>query len=138
MISDKIFVSTGGFSFMSPSEIIKLMNENKIFNIELTSGMYERNIKKTIIKKSSFNKLILHNYFPPPKKPMVLNLASKKLHIRKKSLSIIKKSIQLTKMFGGNVISFHGGFKFDIETNLIGKKLKKKKLTKESEAEFFF
>lgn len=135
MISNKIFLSSGGFSSMKPSESIDVINKSKIFNIELSSGIYQNNIRDLIKKKSSLNKLILHNYFPPPKQPIVINLASSDISIRKKSLSIIKKSIDLTKMIGGKVISFHGGFRFDIELGLIGRKLKKKKLIKETEAE---
>ena len=89
MISNKIFLSSGGFSSMKPSESIDVINKSKIFNIELSSGIYQNNIRDLIKEKSSLNKSILHNYFPPPKQPIVINLASSDISIRKKSLSII-------------------------------------------------
>ena len=45
-----IYVSTGGFSKENPFKIIKKLNKNKIFNIELSSGLYSRNFNTKISK----------------------------------------------------------------------------------------
>ena len=91
-----IYVSTGGFSKENPFKIIKKLNKNKIFNIELSSGLYSRNLKTKLSKLKKKNNFLIHNYFPVPKNPFVLNLASLNKSINKKSFNHVKKAIILS------------------------------------------
>jgi sugar phosphate isomerase/epimerase len=117
-----IFVSTGNLitNATNTSKKIKILNNSKIYNIELSSGKYEQNLEKKLMnnKKSTF---LVHNYFPVPKKGFVFNLSSKNVIIQKQSLNLAKKSIRLTRKLGAKYYSFHGGFLVDPKINQLGK-----------------
>ena len=72
----KLFISTGGFKDLTPTQAIKKLNKNNIFNIELSGGKYEKNVGNKILKINNKNNIRTHNYFLYPKKNFVINLAS--------------------------------------------------------------
>ena len=45
-----IYISTGGFKNMTPTESIKYFNKNGINNIELSGGKYEEKIYEKLKK----------------------------------------------------------------------------------------
>jgi len=117
-----IYISSGNLKIKknNTSEIIKILNDNKIYNIELSSGKYDGLIEKKILKNNKSNFLI-HNYFPVPKIGFVFNLSSKNPIIQKKSLNLAKKAIRLSKKLGSKFFSFHGGFLVDPMINRLGR-----------------
>ena len=85
-----ISISTGGYKKLSGLEAIKYLKKNNIFCIELSGGKYLKNqINKITPFKNKLN-LKIHNYFPPPRRPFVINLASNNKMILKKSIDHIK------------------------------------------------
>ena len=64
----KLFISTGGFKDLTPTQAIKKLNKNNIFNIELSGGKYEKNVGNKILRISNKNNIRTHNYFLYPKK----------------------------------------------------------------------
>jgi len=96
-----------------PKKIINVLKEYEkagIKNVELGSVHSYFNINE--LKKFNFNFLI-HNYFPPPKKPFNFNLASQNNSIRKRSLNLAKKAIDLCRQIDSPLYTFHGGFTVD-------------------------
>jgi endonuclease IV len=69
-----------------------------------------------------------HNYFPPPKKHFVLNLASLNDETFQTSFNHLQKVISLSERLGANKFAFHAGFFIDIKLSEIGKKLSKSDL----------
>jgi len=53
---------------------------------------------------------LLHNYFPPPPVPFVLNLASMDSSIRERSLELIENGLRFSSELGAPFFSIHGGF----------------------------
>jgi len=53
---------------------------------------------------------LVHNYFPPPREPFVLNLASPDREIRQRSLDHVRAAIDLTAAVGAPAYSVHAGF----------------------------
>lgn len=53
---------------------------------------------------------LIHNYFPPPAEPFVLNLASPSLQVRQQSLDLVFQALQLTAQLGAPFYSVHAGF----------------------------
>jgi sugar phosphate isomerase/epimerase len=99
---------------------INLLTQKKIFNIELGSNhVWEK--KLNLLKLKKFN-LCVHNYFPVPKKNLVLNLASQNSKIREKSIYHVKKSIIFCKKVCANLYTFHPGFLTDPDGISISKK----------------
>ena len=72
-----IYISTGGFKELSADKTSEKFFENGITEIELSGGVYEPNLIENLSNLINRGiKFQLHNYFPPPEKPFVLNLAS--------------------------------------------------------------
>ncbi len=132
---DKIIsISTGGYKKLSGLEAIKFLKKNNIFCIELSGGKFSKNqINKITPFKNKLN-LKIHNYFPPPREPFVINLASSNKMILKKSIDHIKKSILFAKKVGDNFYSFHAGFRLDPNFKSLGKKIKKINMTSKKKA----
>ena len=123
-----IFVSTGGETKRRVSEVVNEFISNGIEGIELSGGMYYQNIEKEIIELGRKARLQVHNYFPPPKIPFVLNLASANVGIKNKSIEFIKNSINLSLKINRPIYSFHAGFRINPATKELGNILKKKEL----------
>ena len=133
----KVYISTGGIKNIKIIDLIKLFIRNKIYDLELSGGeKISRNDYKKLITLSKTDGINLrpHNYFPPPKKKFVINLASKDKKIVSMSLKQIKKSILLTKQMKGKYFSFHAGFRIDPDAKSLGRKFKFYKLLERSAA----
>ena len=124
-MNKKIFISTGGFSNTKPINVANFFLKNKIFNIELSSGKYSTQNLSDILRLKNKCNFVLHNYFPPPKKPFVMNLASNNNVIFQKTKKLILKSIKFSKKINSNFYAFHAGFCFDPNINKLGKTFEK-------------
>ncbi|MDC6477656.1 TIM barrel protein [Candidatus Pelagibacter sp.] len=135
-----VFVSTGFYKKNSPNEIIKIFINNKIRSIELSGGKHinKSQINKLKLLNNKGLKIRIHNYFPAPRSPFVINLASESKVIIKKSISQLKKSILLAKDLNNEFFSFHAGFRVDPKPKQLGKKLKKISLVDKKKAEKIF
>ena len=114
-----IYLSTASFKKLSGYEVLEFFKDNNIRGAELSAGKYSKNQEKLIYKIKGIKKII-HNYFPPPKNPFVINIASHNKKILKRSLNFIKNSILISKKIGANDYSFHPGFVTDISPKEIG------------------
>lgn len=127
-----IFLSTGGFRKNSAFKTSKYFLKNNIKNIELSSGSYSKNLSTELNILKKIANIRIHNYFPPPKVPFVLNLCTRNELNLKKTISHIKQGILLAKKTNSKYYSFHAGFRFDPEIKELGKKISKKKLMSKS------
>lgn len=133
-MKNNISISTGGYKNLSGLQAIKYLKKNNILSIELSGGRYSKNQIQQIASFKKKLNLRVHNYFPPPKFPFVINLASDNKKILNKSISHIKKSILLVKKLGGNTYSFHAGFRLDPNFKSLGKKFEKIKMISKKKA----
>jgi sugar phosphate isomerase/epimerase len=100
-------------------------------NIELSGGTeYYEGFEQDLLElKDKYNlNYLCHNYFPPPQKHFVLNLASLDDEIYRMSIEHLKKAVTLSKLLGASKFGFHAGFFIDINTSEIGKKISKKEI----------
>lgn len=118
-----IYLSTGGFNFLTGSKTASLFLENGISSIELSGGKYDENALDDLLALSSYCDLQIHNYFPPPKDAFVFNLASTNEVISEKSLNHSFQSVDLAAKLGCEVYSFHAGFLLDPNVCDLGKKI---------------
>ena len=108
----EIFVSTTFFPDQSLlSDCLRVCKENKISNIEIGSNhRYQKDY--SYISNYNFN-YIVHNYFPVPKKKIIVNIASVNDKIYEESIQHIKNSILFSKKIGSPLYTFHPGFLSD-------------------------
>ena len=82
---------------------------------------------------------LIHNYFPPPKEPFVMNLASNDSDIAAKSIELCKNAIDLCKNIGSPFYSVHAGFAINPEPNMLGRNMSQVERFSSDEArEIFF
>ncbi len=106
-------------------------------HIELSGGTnYYANLENDLLELQAKYELsfICHNYFPPPKKHFVLNLASLDKEIFEKSLCYYKNTIELSHRLGARIFGIHAGFLIDFQVSELGKKLNHYKLCNREKA----
>ncbi|RKY48797.1 MAG: hypothetical protein DRP88_01290 [Candidatus Neomarinimicrobiota bacterium] len=113
-----IYVSTSCLSSKyNYSQILDAYSNLGIKNVELGVCKDSTLDVAKLIKKHDFN-YIVHHYFPPPKEPFIVNLASPDKQILRKSMDQMKNSIDFCVDFNINFFSFHAGFRVDPDINL--------------------
>lgn len=87
--------------------------------LEFSSGIPYSEDNVDIFLKANI-KRYLHNYFPAPKEPFVLNLASSNEVIRKKSIDHAKNGLKLAQTVNCGFYSIHAGFCLDPDATELG------------------
>ena len=132
-----IYISTSCVKNTKIKDSVQELAENDFQNIELSGGTeYYENFENDLLElkdKYSLN-YRCHNYFPPPKKPFVLNLASLNDETFQMSFDHLEKVIALSNRLGADKFAFHAGFFIDIRLSEIGKKLSRDNLFDKKEA----
>jgi len=123
-----IYISSSCVKNETIEQSVKELAEFGFKNIELSGGTnyreYSLIVKNLLNLKNEFNlNYLIHNYFPPPKKGFVLNLASLDKEINEMSFKHILNSIDMSALLGAKHLGFHAGFFLDISTREIGKKI---------------
>ncbi|XDD51531.1 sugar phosphate isomerase/epimerase family protein [Leptospira sp. WS92.C1] len=117
----KIAVSTIAFIGTPITEVLNIAKENSL-QIEFSSGLpYMENMEDIYL--SSELERLPHNYFPAPKDPFVLNLASVNDAIRKRSISHCKRGLELAAASKSPFFAAHAGFCIDPRPEELGRKL---------------
>ena len=132
-----IYVSSSCVKHAKIRDSVQELAENDFQNIELSGGTeYYENFENDLLElkdKYSLN-YRCHNYFPPPKRPFVLNLASLNDEAFQMSFDHLEKSVALSNRLGADKFAFHAGFFIDIRLSEIGKKLSRDNLFDKKEA----
>lgn len=121
-----IYVSSSCLKNNNITEIICQLADRGIQNIELSGGTdyydgMEHDLKR--LKEKYQLNYVCHAYFPPPRKPFVVNLASCNDVLYRKSIEHYDNCIELLKKIDCNVLSVHAGFLLEIDKDEIGRKL---------------
>jgi len=132
----ELIVSTMAFSGKSVEEIVEEAAKQN-FALEFSSGMpYKENMIDIFLNAPV--KKYIHNYFPAPKEPFVLNLASRNSEIRTQSISHCVKGLELAKQVDCKFYSVHAGFCIDPDHRELGKLFKEKtEVNKEENIKLF-
>ena len=123
------YLSTGGFYERSAYQTVIEFTKYGICNIELSGGIYDPNQIEPLKKISSEINLQLHNYFPPPQDPFVLNLASQNNDIRIRSIAHVEKALLLSSEIGASSYAVHAGFLIDPRVGELGHKTEIRELS---------
>ncbi len=123
-----IYISTGGFSKFSADKISSRLIASGINSIELSGGKFSKNILENLNKLKKKTDFQIHNYFPPPSIPFVLNLASQDEEVARLSLNHVDHALECCVKLQAEYYSFHAGFLCDLKISELGKQIKKRKL----------
>ncbi len=123
-----IYVSSSCIKSDSIEQSIRALAAEGFKNIELSGGTSYREDTLDLLlslKKELDLNYLLHNYFPPPKEPFVLNLASLDDEVHTMTLNHIKKAVDWSVKLAAEKFAFHAGFLLNIPLSQIGKKIDK-------------
>ncbi len=133
-----IYISSSFFKFNKLKLMLNFFLDNNISNLELSYFKYENNISKQLQNYSNKFNFLIHNYFPPPQKEFVFNLASNNKKIQNESIKHAKKAIRLSSKLKSKYYSFHAGFLIDPKIDQLGKKIKSKRINNKNQSLKFF
>jgi sugar phosphate isomerase/epimerase len=120
-MSVDFYVSSVAFASMQAEEMIAIVRENG-WGLEFSSGMsYNENME--LLYLSSDIKRIPHNYFPAPKVPFVLNLASSDETIRSISVNHCLNGLRIAKRSNSPFFAAHAGFCIDPDPEQLGSEI---------------
>lgn len=132
-----IYVSSSCIRERNIAQVVCRLAENGVQHIELSGGTdYYDGIEYDLkyLKKKFQLRYAFHAYFPPPKVPFVVNLASCNDKIYRQSIEHYEHCIGMMQRLDCKTLSIHAGFLVEINENEVGKKLNKHIIYDESEA----
>lgn len=113
----EIYVSTTSFKPRDLRTIIELCDAAGIDAVELSSvDGYSRNLLEQHPRH-----WLVHNYFPPPRDPFVLNLASSDAEILERSRAHCRAALDLSCELDSAVYAAHAGYRSDVAPALLGR-----------------
>jgi hypothetical protein len=116
-----IYVSSVAFEGMQVEEMIDIVHQNG-WGLEFSSGMsYKEDME--LLYLSSDIKRVPHNYFPAPKVPFVLNLASSDETIRSISVNHCLNGLRIAKCSNSPFFAAHAGFCIDPDPAQLGREI---------------
>lgn len=129
-----IYVSTGGYAEQTAFKTATELSKVGIKSYEMSGGLYDPDNRANLQLLTNDANVQLHNYFPPPKKPFVINLASTDHDIVIQTKRHIKHALDLSADIGSHLYSFHAGFLINPKVNELGKRVAKRPLINRNEA----
>jgi sugar phosphate isomerase/epimerase len=106
-----VYVSTGAFPSRDLDAILDALELGDVATFDLTR----------VRKGPRPAQLLVHNYFPPPPEPFLLNLASRDAELLERSRAHCRAAIDLSQELGGPVYAAHGGYSADLAPKLLGR-----------------
>ena len=121
----KVFISTGAFGRRPIPQILEISSWNNISYLELSSDAVFKESDWPHVVSLAQNRtfhFLIHNYFPTPQVPFVLNLASADSKILRLSREHCQKAIDCCVQIGAPFYSVHSGFCFNAQPMHLGQK----------------
>ena len=121
-LEDKLFISTSCIQGKNNYEeaFNYILNAN-VYNIEISGNHIHLNNDNLIKLINNYKKkrtnFIFHNYFPVPRKELVMNLLSKNNEISQDSFDIINNALLIAEKTKSELYTFHPGYLRDATIN---------------------
>jgi sugar phosphate isomerase/epimerase len=135
-VSRAVFVSTACVrgSHESLEELVADFHEHSIKNVELGMSPPSRSADLSEYLSGLGRPFVIHNYFPAPPDPFVLNLAARSPIIRQRSTVLVREALGLSARLGAPFYSVHAGFRADLSADSLGRDLQWSSLIPRDEA----
>lgn len=116
-----IYLSTCVFPFEQIADVISYSLEHSFDRLELGSTIaHSPDLLGHIRKAHGQIQFLIHNYFPPPVCPFVLNLAATTPDVHSRSVDLCRKAIDMAAELGAPFYSVHAGFAFHLMPEMLG------------------
>lgn len=118
-----IYVSTGGFRGSPADAVTAELLSAGVDSIELSGGAYSETLLTDLQALAPDVRFQIHNYFPPPEDPFVLNLGSLDTLVGERSVAHVEQALRWCAALGADRYSFHAGFLLDPKVDELGKRI---------------
>ena len=108
-----LWLSSGAFKTRNLAEMLAIAHRHNIKNIELSSGLAHHSDVSAILQEEDNQgdiNFLVHNYFPAPEIPFVLNIASLDSEGLEQTREFGKQSLKLASKLNSPFYSIHAGF----------------------------
>jgi sugar phosphate isomerase/epimerase len=117
-----IYASSGAFLSRELAPLLDEAAAAGIDRVELSSGVAWRADNLDVVRRNRARfRFLVHNYFPPPERPFVLNLASADPEIRERSLAHCRGAMDLAGELGSDLFTVHAGFALEPKVGELGR-----------------
>lgn len=117
-----VWFSSGAFESRGIGDILRDARTRSVDHVELGSGTaYSPELFSHIRDAANHMRFLVHNYFPPPEKPFVLNIAARDDAGRARTLDLCHTAIALAAELGAPFYSVHAGFAAALKPELLGR-----------------
>ncbi len=123
-----IYISTGGFRDRTADAVSAELLGAGATCIELSGGAYSATLLQDLKALAGDLTFQIHNYFPPPADPFVLNLGSLDPSVGERSVAHVEQALQWCEVLGATRYSFHAGFLLDPKVDELGKRIPSRSL----------
>ncbi len=123
-----IYISTGGFRGRTADDVSAELLGAGANSIELSGGAYSETLLKDLQALSQDAHFQVHNYFPPPADPFVLNLGSLDQETGDRSVAHVEQALEWCVALGADRYSFHAGFLLDPKVDELGQRIPNRSL----------
>ena len=120
-----IFISTGGYSKSDCYDVVVRLIDAGFESLELSGGLRSSGLltKLSQLREATGCCFQLHNYFPPPSTPFVLNLGSLNDEIGRKSVELATTALEWSSELQSERYAVHAGFCIDPQVHQLGANL---------------
>jgi sugar phosphate isomerase/epimerase len=123
-MAPQVYVSTGAARDVSAATWAAVLLESGIYPLEMSGGIHSARAVEELRDLASQTPVMLHNYFPPPEAPFVLNLASQDKDVLRKSEELVVEALDLSAALGASHYAVHSGYCLDPDVDSLGKPLR--------------
>ena len=122
-MSRAVYVSTNCFSDRTPAGIRRAVAELTLTHVELSAVQADSSAAVELSRDLHRDGVcvLLHNYFPPPAEPFLLNLASCNGKTLRQSREHCARAIELSAELGSPFFAAHAGFGLELPPSLLGR-----------------
>lgn len=119
----QIYVSTGAARAETAASWAAALLGTEVLPVEMSGGAFSPRARDEVRDLTSRTPVMLHNYFPPPADPFVLNLASADPETTARSRQMVVDAVDLSADIGASHYAVHSGYCFDPSVTSLGKPL---------------
>ncbi|MDA9802793.1 sugar phosphate isomerase/epimerase [bacterium] len=120
---ERVFISTGGSAKASAVEAAWSLFDSCSYGVELTAGQPLTDPSSEVLELAQERKILLHNYFPPPPEPLVLDLAEPDPSLYEESQNVIHQALALSGAAKAEYYAVHAGFLARTEASELGRRI---------------
>lgn len=117
------YVCSGAFALPRAEETLQACRAAGVRRLELSSGLRcdEAGLMRLEAAKAEGFRFLVHNYFPVPDEPFVLNLADADPRNLDRSLTHCRRAIDICRRLDAPVFTVHSGFALPVRPEDLGR-----------------